>query len=182
MGSGSTTRNNEDVQIRILGTQLPGRECGASENFPGYSNIHVGVQRKNRRDELLDLHPGDAASAEWTLDCSVDGTDIRGPHIQGRPGERFIYLSWGTVDDDGRFTLFRREADARRRADRRPRRGRELRHAGRNARSHGRQGASVMRAREAADDLLELNRVVRGRAAPRHLDARCLTHGALPPQ
>ena len=108
MGSRSTTRNNEGVQIRIVGTQLPGRECGASDNFPGYSNIHVGVQRKNRRDELLDLHPGDAASAEWTLDCSVDGTDIRGPHIQGRPGERFIYLSWGTVDDDGRFTPFRR--------------------------------------------------------------------------
>ncbi len=71
-------------------------------------NIHVGVQRKNRRDELLDLHPGDAASAEWTLDCSVDGTDVRGPHIQGRPGARSIYLSWGDVDDNGRFTMFRR--------------------------------------------------------------------------
>jgi Family of unknown function (DUF5990) len=96
------------VQIRIVGTQLPGRECGAGDNFPGYSNIHVGVQRKNRRDELLDLHPGDAASAEWTLDCSVDGSDVRGPHIQGPPGERFIYLSWGSVDDSGRFTMFRR--------------------------------------------------------------------------
>ena len=52
--------------------------------------------------------PGDAASAEWTLDCSVDGTDVHGPHIQGRPGERFIYLSWGSVDDNGRFRLFRR--------------------------------------------------------------------------
>jgi len=96
------------VQIRIVGTQLPGRECCAGDNFPGYSNIHVGVQRKNRRDELLGLHPGDAASAEWTLDCSVDGTDVRGPHIQGRPGARFIYLSWGDVDDKGRFTMFRR--------------------------------------------------------------------------
>jgi Family of unknown function (DUF5990) len=96
------------VQIRIVGTQLPGRECGAGDNFPGYSNIHVGVQRKNRRDELLDLHPGDAASAEWTLECSVDGSDVRGPHIQGPPGERFIYLSWGSVDDSGRFTMFRR--------------------------------------------------------------------------
>ena len=96
------------MQIRIVGTQLPGRACGAGDNFPGYSNIHVGVQRKNRRDELLDLHPGDAASAEWTLDCSVDGSDVRGPHIQGPPGERFIYLSWGSVDDSGRFTMFRR--------------------------------------------------------------------------
>jgi Family of unknown function (DUF5990) len=96
------------VQIRIVGTELPGRDCGAGDDFPGYSNIHVGVQRKNSRDELLDLHRGDAPSATWTLDCSVDGTDVRGPHIQGRPGERFIYLSWGSVGDDGRFTMFRR--------------------------------------------------------------------------
>ena len=96
------------MQIRIVGTQLPGRDCGAGDDFPGYSNIHVGVQRKNSRDELLDLHRGDAPSATWTLDCSVDGTDVRGPHIQGGPGQRFIYLSWGSVDGDGHFTMFRR--------------------------------------------------------------------------
>jgi Family of unknown function (DUF5990) len=62
---------------------LPGRECGASGDFPGYSNIHVGVQRRNRREELLDLHPGDAATAVWTFECAVDGTDVRGPYIQG---------------------------------------------------------------------------------------------------
>jgi hypothetical protein len=56
----------------------------------------------------LDLHAGDAAMAVWTLDCAVDGTDVRGPYIQGPPGGRFIYLSWGTVDDAGAFTLFRR--------------------------------------------------------------------------
>jgi hypothetical protein len=49
------------------------------------------------------------ATNSWiSTDCSVDGTDVRGPHIQGRPGERFIYLSWGSVGDDGRFTMFRR--------------------------------------------------------------------------
>lgn len=77
------------MRIRIVGTQLPGRECGPGGDFPGYSNIHVAVQRRNRRDELLDPHPGD-------------------PYIQGPRGGRFIYLSWGTVDDAGRFTLFRR--------------------------------------------------------------------------
>jgi Family of unknown function (DUF5990) len=65
------------VRIRILGTQLPGRDCGPGGDFPGYSDIHVGVQRKNRRDELLDLHPGDADSAVWTLDCSVQGVGLR---------------------------------------------------------------------------------------------------------
>lgn len=96
------------MQIRIVGTELPGRECKAGDNFPGYSNIHVGVQSKSPRGELLGLHAADAPSATWTLDCSVDGGDFRGPQIQGRPGDRFIYLSWGTVDDAGAFTMFRR--------------------------------------------------------------------------
>jgi hypothetical protein len=56
--------------------------------------------------------PGDAASATWTLDCtaaaSSAGVDLKGPYIQGPPGGRFIYLSWGTVDGAENFTLFRR--------------------------------------------------------------------------
>jgi len=100
--------DNGQMQIQIVGTELPGRTCGPSDNFAGYPNIHVGVQFKSPRTELLGRRPADAASATWTLDCSVNGTDIRGPQIQGRPGDRFIYLSWGNVDDDGDFTMFRR--------------------------------------------------------------------------
>lgn len=101
-------REDGCVRIRIVGTRLPGRECVAGDDFPGYSNIHVGVQRKNRQDELLDLHPGDASTAEWALDCAVDGRDVRGPYVQGPIGGRFIYLSWGTIDGGGRFAMFRR--------------------------------------------------------------------------
>ncbi|MFE6686297.1 DUF5990 family protein [Streptomyces sp. NPDC057743] len=100
------------MQIRIEGCQLPGRTCGASPDFPGYDNIHVAVQRRERSDELLDRQPGDAPSVAWTLDCTATptdtGIDLKGPYIQGRPGARFIYLSWGTVDETGAFTLFRR--------------------------------------------------------------------------
>jgi len=96
------------VRIQIVRTELPGRDCGPGGNFPGYTNIHVGVQRKNRRDDLLDLHPGDASTAVWTLDYSMSGTDVRGPYIQGPPGGRFIYLNRGAVDGGGRFTMFRR--------------------------------------------------------------------------
>ncbi len=87
---------------------LPGRDCPPGHNFPGYSNVHVAVQTKKRPPELLDLQPGDATEVTWTIDCEVNGSDVRGPYIQGRPGDRFIYLNWGSVDGDGRMDMFRR--------------------------------------------------------------------------
>lgn len=100
------------MQIHIEASALPGRDCGPDSDFPGYENIHVGVQRKDRPDELLGLHPGDAPSASWVLDCTAtataDGIEVTGPYVQNRLGGRFVYLSWGTVDDAGVFTMFRR--------------------------------------------------------------------------
>jgi Family of unknown function (DUF5990) len=100
------------VRIVIEAHDLPGRSCGPSPERPdGHHNIHVGVQRRNRPDELDGLTPGDAPSARWVLECkampTATGVDITGPFVQGRPGNRFIYLSWGTVDEDG-FRMFRR--------------------------------------------------------------------------
>jgi len=88
---------------------LPGLSCGPSPDVPdGYKNIHVGVQRRAKPEELLQLVPGDSTSARWELESEIKGDDVKGPYIQGRPGERFIYLSWGVVGDDGSFTMFRR--------------------------------------------------------------------------
>ncbi|MER5933555.1 DUF5990 family protein [Streptomyces sp. NPDC002054] len=106
------------ISIRIDAVDLPGSNCppvstvDGSEPEPGYRNVHVAVQRRDRPAELLDPQPGDATSATWTLECtttaSATGTDVKGPYVQGRPGSRFIYLSWGTVDGSGAFTMFRR--------------------------------------------------------------------------
>lgn len=100
------------VQIHIEGSDLPGRACAPGDGFPGYENIHVGVQRKDRPGELLGPHPGDAPTARWTLECTAvagaDGVEISGPYVQNRLGGRFVYLSWGTVDDTGLFSMFRR--------------------------------------------------------------------------
>lgn len=100
------------VRIRIEGTTLPGLSCPAAPGAPrGYRQIVVGVQRRRSREDLLGPVSGDAPSARWTLECAVKtgpaGTDITGPHIQGGPGGRFIYLSWfGVADTD--LELFRR--------------------------------------------------------------------------
>lgn len=101
------------MRIRIDAVDLPGRTCPAPDgNAPAYTDLHVAVQRRDRPAELLDPQPGDAASATWTLECtataSPTGMEVKGPYVQDRLGRRFIYLSWGTVDEQGRFTMFRR--------------------------------------------------------------------------
>ncbi|WP_280892689.1 DUF5990 family protein [Streptomyces sp. LBL] len=102
------------MRIRIDAVDLPGltRPAPADGKAPAYGNIHVAVQRRDRPAELLDPQPGDAASATWTLECTTSasptGTEVTGPYVQDRLGRRFIYLSWGTVDEAGTFTMFRR--------------------------------------------------------------------------
>ncbi|MFI1439749.1 DUF5990 family protein [Streptomyces fructofermentans] len=102
------------MQIRIDAVDLPGRTRPAPDggNATSYDNIHVAVQRRGRPGELLEPQPGDAESATWTLECtavvSADGVDIAGPYVQDRLGRRFVFLSWGTVDGAGVFTMFRR--------------------------------------------------------------------------
>ncbi|MFC9589905.1 DUF5990 family protein [Streptomyces sp. NPDC056944] len=102
------------MRIRIEAVDLPGLTCPSGDpSDAAYRNVHVAVPRRDRPAELLDPQPGDAASATWTLECtavtpSAGRADVKGPYIQGRPGNRFIYLSWGAVDEEGSFTMFRR--------------------------------------------------------------------------
>ena len=98
------------VHVRIVGVGLPARIWG--DPRPGgctYANIHVGVQRGT---EVVDVVPGGSNEAGWDLTVDLkepDGTpDFRGPYVHGKRGERFLYLSWGTVDHDGAFAMFRR--------------------------------------------------------------------------
>jgi hypothetical protein len=96
------------MRIRIHGHHLPGRDWAACDHE--YRNVHVAVQE--RRDPV-GLVPGDASSATWEVDVRVmeddDGAlDFRGPAVQGKRGERFLYLTWGAVGDDGTFEMFRR--------------------------------------------------------------------------
>ena len=64
-------------------------------DLPGGGDVRVGVQRRGRPDEVLDPVAGDAAGATWTVECRVRGDDVTGPYVEGRPGARFMYLSWG---------------------------------------------------------------------------------------
>ena len=96
------------MQLSIVGHHFPGRAFCRPDGST-MENVHVGVQV--RRDPWS-LVPADRTRATWTVDVDVvhtDGTlDFRGPAVQGRRGERFVYLSWGEVDDQGTFAMFRR--------------------------------------------------------------------------
>jgi hypothetical protein len=98
------------LDLRIVGTDLPGRDwCDPRPEGLQYDNVHVGVQRKQ---EVVDRFPSDASIAVWEITIDTvpkDGaTDFRGPYVHGKPGDRFLYLSWGVVDGDGNFEMFRR--------------------------------------------------------------------------
>lgn len=95
------------LELVIRGTDLPGRTCTCRDG--PYTNVHVGVQE---RKAVVDLRPGDACSVEWTLALELvrteSGADFRGPFAQGKKGDRFVYLSWGSLDARGTFAMFRR--------------------------------------------------------------------------
>ncbi len=98
------------MRLQIDGAHLPGRRCGPMELGEVYENVHVGV---GRWEDAAELVPGDAPSARWEADVAAtsadDGSyDFRGPLVQGRRGDRFVYLNWGTLADDGTFAMFRR--------------------------------------------------------------------------
>lgn len=94
------------MQLEIRGHHLPGRSW--SGDGTTRDNVHVGVQVRRAPAELV---AGDAQSARWLVDVEVrrsaDGTDFAGPAVQGKRGERFVYLTWGDVDSDT-FAMFRR--------------------------------------------------------------------------
>jgi hypothetical protein len=100
------------LTVRIRGYDLPGLRCAGlpNDSRPARESVHVGIQRHR---EVVELFPGNATEAVWDVPIDVGpgrdgGTDFRGPHVQGKPGERFLYLSWGEVATDGQFAMFRR--------------------------------------------------------------------------
>jgi hypothetical protein len=72
-------------------------------------NVHVGVQVRRDPAQLV---AADESEMLWEVDIEVvdkgGAFDFRGPAVQGKRGDRFIYLTWGHVSSDGAFEMFRR--------------------------------------------------------------------------
>ena len=95
------------MRIVIEGHDLPGVQF-VSDAVP-LQNVHVAIQVGKHP---IDVVRGDAGSARWEVEVRPvvgDGVvDLRGPAVHGKKGERFLYLTWGDVDADGSFAMFRR--------------------------------------------------------------------------
>jgi uncharacterized protein DUF5990 len=92
------------LALRIIGRRLPG------SSWSGRHGIHVGVQEES---QVIGLVDGDAGEAVFDVELDMVDTgegelDFRGPYVNGKRGERFVYLVWGEVDGDGAFAMFKR--------------------------------------------------------------------------
>jgi Family of unknown function (DUF5990) len=80
----------DDRRMRIV---LTGVDC------PRLPGVTVGVQRGT---EAVQPFPAEGSVVTWELDARLVGSGLRGPYVHGRPGGRFLYLSW-QMQESGRF-------------------------------------------------------------------------------
>ena len=92
--------------VRIVGRDLPGtRMVEPLHGVEVRENVHVGLQVRRDPEQVV---RADADRVTFETEVAVVGDDFRGPAVQGRRGDRFLYVTWGSVADDGAFAMFRR--------------------------------------------------------------------------
>lgn len=88
---------------RLLPIELTGVGC------PMLPGVTVGLQRGT---DVVDEHHADGSDIRWRLEARLlPGPDLRGPYVHGRPGGRFLYLSWSR-GGDGTFRRAKLMLDA----------------------------------------------------------------------
>jgi hypothetical protein len=92
-----------EVVVVIEVSPMPGAEFCEPKTGARRGPVVLGVQRGKEPEQPT---PGDAPSATFRFEVELrPGPDWKGPHVQGRPGDRFIYLWWGAGDPP---VMFRR--------------------------------------------------------------------------
>jgi Family of unknown function (DUF5990) len=92
------------LAVVIEGVSLPGASFGP------YHHVRAGMGADPHTQALV---AGDAKSATWRFEIvakrSPDGGfDAAGSYVNGRRGERFLYINWIGTLPDGRVVGFRR--------------------------------------------------------------------------
>lgn len=95
--------------VEVRGVNGPGRRCNPAPEHGPYEDVHIGV---GHTANPIGVVPGDTQGVEWRVPVRVaqqDGKpDFRGPNVDGKRGDRHIYLNWFNREPDGDLKLFRR--------------------------------------------------------------------------
>ena len=70
------------LRVELHGVDLPGRSCGPRPGGGWYQDIQVGLKKGTT---AIDLVPGDAAEATWSMDVTVREIES-GRDFVGRSG------------------------------------------------------------------------------------------------
>ena len=99
------------LKLKVICSQLPGlRFEDPYKHEPRVKEpVYLGIQRGT---EVIEQVPADRCQVvfhpEFRIGTKPDGSpNFLGPYAQGRPRDRFFYLSWGVKRSD-RFNMFRR--------------------------------------------------------------------------
>lgn len=95
---------SEELTIEVICRHLPGIR------FADYEPVYLGIQKGN---EVIEAAPGDRKQVvfrpAFKIGTQPNGSpNFLGPFAKGAPHERFFYLSWGVMTEDGHFAMFRR--------------------------------------------------------------------------
>ena len=103
--------SDRQLKLKVMCSQLPGlRFEYPHKHEPRVKEpVYLGIQRGT---EVIHQVPADRHRVvfypEFRVQKKPDGSpNFLGPYAQGRPRDRFFYLSWGVKRSD-RFEMFRR--------------------------------------------------------------------------
>lgn len=95
--------------VEIRGVNGPGRRCNPAPEHGPYEDVQVAVGHSTNP---IGMVPADTRGVDWRVPVRVvreDGRlDFRGPSVNGKRGDRHIYLNWFNREPDGQLRLFRR--------------------------------------------------------------------------
>jgi len=97
------------VIVEVRGANPPGRRCNPAPDHGPYEDVNVGL---GRYTYPVGLVPGDTEDAVWRIEVRVakrdGGLDYRGSQVDGKRGNRHIYINWLNRELGGELRLFRR--------------------------------------------------------------------------
>lgn len=102
----------DDLTIEVTCRDLPGICFSDRQNPEGrtYEPVYLGIQKG---DDVAEAVRADQKQVIFRPTFKVGrqpggSPNFLGPFAKGTPRERFFYLCWGVVDQEGRFKMFRR--------------------------------------------------------------------------